>query len=127
MKYKSPTYVVEVSKADPVYKDFIATCRALLRRSGVRLRLSGRHPNRKKFYENTRLNRQYRQNFPINLATSIYINLQPAAAIKPSSWEKDYINYRTTFDKQMKAVRPILQNLVQMYKNNGTNIFIERS
>ena len=118
MKDKSPTYVVEVSKADPVYKDFIATCRAMLRGSGLALRLNGRHPNRKGFYKNNLyLARRYRQDFPINFATSIYINLRPAT--NNNDW--------MAFNKQVKAVRPILQNLVQLYKDNGTNIFIERS
>lgn len=118
MKDKSPTFITEVSKSNPIYQEFIDTCRALLRGSGSALRLNGRHANRKQFYKNDRyLRRKYRQDFPLNLATSIYINLRPSA--NNSDW--------MAFNKQVKAVRPILQNLVQMYKNNGTNIFIERS
>lgn len=111
---KSNSYLTTIDATNPVSKDFLQIARKLLRGSKIKLRVSGRHPNRKRFYGDCfRLERIYRQNFPIRYATSYYINLTYSTEFAPN----DYYD-------RMALAKKILANLIGIYKKNGSNIFI---
>jgi len=117
---KSFTYLTEINASASASQDFLTTARKLLRGTGVKLRLNGRNPNRKQFYGNDRFfSRKYRQNLPIRLSTSIYINLTSSGS---SSHPRCYGIFENKFD--ILTTKKMLNNLIDIYRKNGTNIFI---
>lgn len=112
---KSLTYLTEIDASSAASLEFLATARKLLRGTGVKLRLNGRNPNRKQFYGNDQfLSHKYRQTLPIEFATSVYINLALSGPYSFSAMRDDIL-----------IAKKMLNNLIDIYRKNGTNIFID--